>query len=115
MGYSSVTGNINLNYILKTGYVSYDQVVIYFNDIWKSEDLGQTWNLVNPAAPWSGRSSFNGIALSNVDILIWSVDMWYSGDGGQTWKMLSPPTGISSLCKIARVNTNYIILTSKSL
>jgi photosystem II stability/assembly factor-like uncharacterized protein len=78
--------------------------------VWRSNDSGLTWILVNSAAPWSGRAAFKGLALNNNTILIWGTDMWRSSDGGVTWNQItSSPTGITPLSSMTKVLPNILI------
>ena len=70
----------------------------YKNDVWRSEDGGQTWHEVTVSAGWSARDGHTSVVLPNGDILLMGGrfgtshhknDVWASVDGGATWKEVS--------------------------
>lgn len=66
----------------------------YFNDVWRSQDNGATWTIVNNATPWGRQLGYTVVpttgntvlkvggidSASNVD-----GDIWQSTDAGVTW------------------------------
>jgi len=64
----------------------------YFNDVWKSNDTGITWYLINNNAQWSKRTGHVGV-LYNDNIIMFGgypdlTDMWSSMDG-ITWTLVT--------------------------
>ncbi|HPE06138.1 MAG TPA: sialidase family protein [Smithellaceae bacterium] len=64
-----------------------------YNDVWRSDDYGASWDCVTSNAEWSARSYFGGVELSGGVIYItggvsdaYYNDMWKSADGGVTWE-----------------------------
>jgi len=74
-----------------------------FNDIWKSEDMGVTWDFIR-IAPWANRTGHQCFSMDNRCIhcvggqgcpdcnngqnLLYS-DIWKTCDGAQTWTRIS--------------------------
>lgn len=74
-----------------------------FNDMWKSEDLGASWEFVG-LAPWGNRTGHQCVSLDNKCIhciggqgcpacakgknLLYS-DVWKTCDGAKTWKLVA--------------------------
>lgn len=68
------------------------------NDVWISENLGETWTQRTARAPWAPRAGSASVALADKDVLIFgggvysggifcqdSNDVWRSSDLGLTW------------------------------
>ena len=71
--------------------------------IWKSENGGTNWDVIDFPFPWSGREGFHAVALPNDNILIlggfsyypiadqdYNNDVWISKDGGVNWLNITP-------------------------
>ena len=72
-----------------------------FNDVYRSEDVGKTWEQMTSAAPWEGRYRHMGMSVPLSKTLdsgilavfggyqsgtsTWFDDMWVSADDGATW------------------------------
>lgn len=74
--------------ILIGGYDSENR----FNDVWRSEDQGNTWIELSPHATWSARSGHTSVVLSDGSIVLMGGydgshknDVWRSEDQGATW------------------------------
>lgn len=74
-------------------------IVDTFNDVWRSDDDGRTWQSVSAHASWSGRyqhtAAINGddhiFVLGGIDgELARCNDAWRSRDGGAVWEKVTP-------------------------
>jgi hypothetical protein len=91
-----------------------DEGVTEKNDIWKSEDRGATWQLVNANAAWIPRRSHSSVALQDGTIVVMGGfnlkkysaldDTWTSTDYGVSWKKANSGTWPS------RYDFNSIVL-----
>eukprot|EP00940_MAST-03C_sp_MAST-3C-sp2_P002239 g2239.t1 len=73
----------------------------YRNDVWKSEDKGVSWSMVNNRSAWSPRDAHAVVRLSDDTIILtgghdgandpsqWHHDVWESRDGGSSWKVMT--------------------------
>ena len=97
---------LNNNDILVMGGLQYDGGYRYFNDVWLSKDEGVSWTRITASAPWSPRSMFQAVVLTNNDILIMGGysyaydstsdpnnhihnDIWISTNGGSNWNIVT--------------------------
>ncbi len=62
------------------------------NDVWISKDSGRTWTRQIASAPWSGRSDFTSVVISDGSLVLMGganpntlSDVWISMDSGRTW------------------------------
>lgn len=72
---------------------------MYFNDVWYSDDKGETWMQMTPDAPWNARRGLSCVALPDGGIVLmgggggYAVgrfnDVWHSVDDGATWTQKS--------------------------
>ncbi len=84
--------NINGTYILTGGRNSTDTM---HNDVWKSDDHGVTWQLMNASAGWEPRAYHFCVYLNNALFVMGGQggdglfeffdDIWRSDDLGKTW------------------------------
>jgi uncharacterized repeat protein (TIGR02543 family) len=75
----------------------------YLNDIWCSDDGGETWAQVIVTSDdfWSVRAALTSVVLPNGDVLVMGGDdgsdclndIWRSTDGGATWTELTEHAG----------------------
>jgi len=72
------------------------------NDVWRSNDYGATWMLVNASAGWTARRGFSSIAMPDGSIVLMGGydnsynlknDVWRSTDNGATWTQVNASTG----------------------
>jgi len=73
-----------------------------YNDVWMSDDGGETWTEMNPHADWIARAFHTSVVLPNGDIVLMAGatgsdggepyvnDVWLSGNEGVTWDELTP-------------------------
>ena len=68
----------------------------YFNDVWKSIDFGQTWNLITFNAMWTTRFGHGIVVIDNMVILFggrgtsgYLRDVWKSIDIGSSWSSVT--------------------------
>ena len=100
--------------VLTGGYVEDDgpQGERAVNDVWTSNDDGETWSLATAAAPWVGRGFH---AFASVDGRLFVAggrdengqdfnDTWYSDDLGQTWGLVGRPAGWAPRHGLAMAN-----------
>jgi len=73
--------------------------VFCFNDVWRSQDEGNSWNLVVEHAPWSGRYQHAALSTGKDEVFIIGGlnvdlercgDVWRSKDDGVTWDEVTP-------------------------
>jgi hypothetical protein len=69
---------------------------IYLNDVWRSTDLGATWDQMTAAALWTARWEHTSVALQDGSIVLmggWNGfsmnDVWRSDDNGATWTQMT--------------------------
>jgi hypothetical protein len=75
-------------------------------DVWKSEDKGATWTLVNANAPWGERQELTSVVMPTDVIVViggvesgvnppngWTNDVWLSTDKGATWTQQTANAG----------------------
>lgn len=83
--------------VLMGGYVGIGGFPYRANDVWRSDDGGETWEEVVNSAEWSVREGHSSVVLPNGDIvLIGGVslnDVWRSDDGGETWEEVTDNAG----------------------
>jgi hypothetical protein len=66
------------------------------NDVWRSEDGGRTWTLLNSSPGWTARGFHSSVAMPDGSIVLMGGmdenglknDVWRSEDGGTTWTQL---------------------------
>lgn len=76
----------------------------YKNDIWRSNDDGTTWSLVNPNAPWPARYLHSSVLTPDGSIILMGGyngeqffnDVWRSTDRGVTWNLVNASAGWSA-------------------
>ncbi len=49
---------------------TYTGATLYFNDVWRSADLGVTWELSAPQASWAARSSMSAVYTGGAIVLM---------------------------------------------
>jgi PKD repeat protein len=63
------------------------------NDVWRSTDNGQTWELRTANAGWAPRAEFGSVAMPDGSIIVMGGagynDVWRSTDNGATWTRLT--------------------------
>ena len=89
------------------------------NDVWKSEDGGSTWQLVNPNAAWISRRSHSIVALHDGSIVVMGGfnlqkmggldDTWRSTNLGISWDKVNSGTWR------ARYDSNSVVLPDESI
>ena len=88
-GVSFVQGNI----ILMGG----QDLTTFYNDVWRSQDKGKTWELMNADAPWDARAGHHTAVIGD-DIYLYAGglntfgrifyhDLWVSKDQGANWEL----------------------------
>ena len=96
----------------------------YFNDVWRSPDLGVTWNCQNSNAPFPGRIGHALAVLSNGDILCgggyawlpggtYVGDIWKSIDKGVNWTQVVAVASCGNFNKadfIVRANGDIVLI-----
>jgi len=73
---------------------------IRLNDVWRSEDKGESWTQMTGSAEWTGRNFHTSVALSDGSIVLMGGytydggftrinDVWRSIDKGATWTQMT--------------------------
>ena len=73
---------------------------IFYNDVWRSMDNGETWTQVNASAGWSARRSHSSVVMPDGSIVLMGGsdiggprnDVWRSTDNGATWTQVDAST-----------------------
>ena len=91
----------------------------FFNDVWRSDDNGQTWQVATKAAPWSGRSGPRLVSFKDQLFLVAGErgftpdvqlkEVWSSPDGGASWTLVNKTPAFS-----ARSGHGLVVTPSKS-
>ena len=68
---------------------------IYYNDVWRSQDNGETWTEMNASASWSPRAWHSSVAMPDSSIVLMGCegDVWRSIDYGATWTKINESAG----------------------
>jgi hypothetical protein len=77
----------------------------YLNDVWRSDDSGTTWTLVNASSGWNARYGHTSVIMPDGDIVLtgglfygyfqdsfnihFFNDVWRSPDNGATWTQMT--------------------------
>jgi photosystem II stability/assembly factor-like uncharacterized protein len=85
-----------------TGNPDPKHATIFYNDVWRSTDLGLTWKELTADAGWSPRYGQSSVVLPDGSIVMMGGeddkfgernDTWRSTDGGATWILMNESSG----------------------
>lgn len=101
---------------------------VIFDDIWRSDDKGASWEQVTDDAPWPARAYFEAVTKSRgngkgKELFVlggqnfdqpsdFFNDVWRSRDGGETWKQMTesaPWEGRAGLSAVVRKGKIYVL------